>query len=101
MKHLILGASINKATIKIPKLPASFTGTGDLFAALLLAWMHKTNNQLKESLERTVSTLQAVLKRTLSSAKGDVSAKAMELKLIQSKNDIENPKIVISAEGVF
>jgi pyridoxine kinase len=96
-----VGASINKATIKIPKLPASFTGTGDLFAALLLAWMHKTNNQLKESLERTVSTLQAVLKRTLSSAKGDVSAKAMELKLIQSKNDIENPKIVISAEGVF
>ncbi|XP_068905799.1 pyridoxal kinase [Tenebrio molitor] len=96
-----VGASINKATIKIPKLPASFTGTGDLFAALLLAWMHKTNNQLKESLERTVSTLQAVLKRTLSSAKGDVSAKAMELKLIQSKNDIQNPKIVISAEGVF
>jgi hypothetical protein len=38
----------------------------------LLAWMHKTNNQLKESLERTVSTLQAVLKRTLSSAKGEL-----------------------------
>lgn len=58
-------ATNDRVTIKIPKLTATFTGTGDLFAALLLAWMHKTDNDLKWSLENTVSTLQAVLKRTL------------------------------------
>jgi pyridoxine kinase len=41
-----------------------------LFAALLLAWMWHTNNQLKPSLEKTIATLQAVLKRTLHYAKG-------------------------------
>ena len=96
-----VGSNSEKVTIKIPKLPASFTGTGDLFAALLLAWMHKTNSQLKVSLERTVSSLQAVLKRTLEDSKGERTSKAMELKLIQSKSDIESPKIVVSAESVF
>ncbi|RZC37607.1 pyridoxal kinase [Asbolus verrucosus] len=90
-----------KMIIKIPKLPAVFTGTGDLFTSLLLAWMHKTDNQLKESLEKTVSTLQAVLKRTLQHAGGEKSARTMELKLIQSKTDIEKPTIVVSAESVF
>lgn len=56
--------------IEIPKLAGSFTGTGDLFAALFLAWMHKSNNDLKQSLEKTIASLQAVLKRTLQYALG-------------------------------
>ena len=31
----------------MPKFPTNFTGTGDLFAALLMAWMTKSNNNLK------------------------------------------------------
>jgi len=31
----------------IPRLNAEFTGTGDLFAALLLAWMYRHPNDLK------------------------------------------------------
>ncbi|EFA00408.1 pyridoxal kinase [Tribolium castaneum] len=94
------GNSCEKVTIRVPKLSGSFTGTGDLFAALFLAWMHKTGNNLKESLEKTVSTLQAVLKRTIESARGEVTPRAKELKLIQSKKDIENPTIVASASVV-
>lgn len=36
--HTYLG---EKARIEIPKIPAHFTGTGDLFSALLLAWGHE------------------------------------------------------------
>jgi pyridoxine kinase len=64
------GDKRTELTIRIPKLPSTFTGTGDLFAALLLAWMSHTNNQLKLSLEKVIATLQAVLKRTLHYAKG-------------------------------
>ncbi|XP_044269555.1 pyridoxal kinase [Tribolium madens] len=95
-----VGSSSEKVTIKVPKLSGSFTGTGDLFAALFLAWMHKSGNNLKESLEKTVSTLQAVLKRTIECAKGEVTSRAKELKLIQSKKDIESPTIVASANVV-
>jgi len=66
------GDQKTELTIYIPKLPGIFTGTGDLFAALLLAWMWRTNNQLKPSLEKVIATLQAVLKRTLHYATGSV-----------------------------
>lgn len=56
--------------MEIEKLPASFTGTGDLFASLFLAWMYKSENNLKESLEKTIASLQAVLKRTYNQLKG-------------------------------
>jgi len=51
--------------INIPLINKSFTGTGDLFAALLLIWMNLTNNNLKKSIENTVATVQSVLKRTI------------------------------------
>ncbi|XP_023713305.1 pyridoxal kinase isoform X1 [Cryptotermes secundus] len=98
-----IGGKKTDLTIHIPKLPHTFTGTGDLFAALLLAWMWHTNNKLKPSLEKIIATLQAVLKRTLHYAKersksSDPGFALMELQLIQSKADIENPQITIEAE---
>lgn len=56
--------------MEIKKLPVSFTGTGDLFASLFLSWMYKSNSNLKEALENTVASLQAVLKRTTDSLEG-------------------------------
>ncbi|KAG5889016.1 hypothetical protein JTB14_033945 [Gonioctena quinquepunctata] len=94
------GDSVEKLTMDIKKLPINFIGTGDLFAALFLSWMHKTSHNLKESLEKTIATLQAVLKRTAEGIKGDLSPKKMELKLVQSKSDIEEPKITLSASVV-
>jgi len=94
--------------LNIPKLAASFVGTGDLFTALSTAWLSRTEGDLKLSLERTVNSMQAVLKRTLNFA--NLKAKElglerpspalMELRLIQSREDILNPSTAISAQTV-
>lgn len=60
--------------IEIPKLSSSFTGSGDLFASLFLAWMYKTNNNIKESMEKATATMQSVLKRTIKHAEGNYSS---------------------------
>lgn len=49
--------------IDIPKIPATFTGSGDLFAALFLAHIHLQNN-IKTTMEKTVNTLYNVLLNT-------------------------------------
>lgn len=77
----------------IPRLGASFVGTGDLFAALLLAWLSNSGGDLKQALEMVISTMQAVLRRTFDFAsKHGLSSSSLELKLVQSKRDIEEPK---------
>ena len=38
---------LNAIKLEIPRIEASFTGTGDLFAALLLSWLHTHSNDLK------------------------------------------------------
>uniref|UniRef100_A0A8C0X376 Pyridoxal kinase n=1 Tax=Castor canadensis TaxID=51338 RepID=A0A8C0X376_CASCN len=52
------------------KVDAVFVGTGDLFAAMLLAWTHKHPNNLKVACEKTVSAMHHVLQRTIQCAKG-------------------------------
>lgn len=87
--------------VEIPRLDEHFIGTGDLFASLMLAWLVK--DPLKLALEKTISTMQAVLQRTLKHAR-DISGPGnkptpaqIELQLIQSKKDIENPEICVTA----
>ena len=81
-------------------------GTGDLFTALVTAWLSQTGNDLVRTLENTVGTMQAVLKRTLEHARSrskegeSTSARDMELKLIQSKRDIEEPTVLVKAEKI-
>lgn len=93
-----LTGSANRLRVGIPRLPANFTGTGDLFAALLLAWMHHSSNDLKTSVENTLDTMQAILQRTLKSAQMEagedvpLSVRNLELKLVQSLDDIRKPK---------
>jgi len=95
--------------VEFPEIACNFTGTGDLCTALLLAHTADLSslasssvapaNGLSEALEKVINTMYAVLERTQSFAenekgKGDddkYSARARELKLIQSKSDIENP----------
>lgn len=93
-----------RATIEIPLLDATFTGTGDLFAALFLAWMAKTGD-ICVALEKTQNTIQAVLKRTLDIATKELKNKKdkpsvgqLELRLIQSKGDIEDAAITLKAK---
>ncbi|XP_053213402.1 pyridoxal kinase-like [Panonychus citri] len=96
------GNEKERFSLMIPKIDARFVGTGDLFAALLLAWLHKSNYDLKGSLENTVSTMQTILNRTFNYAKsiGKFDDDSLELKLIQSKIDIETPTITINATSI-
>lgn len=90
-----IGCSKKIVTIQIPKYPASFTGTGDLFASLFLAWMHKERD-VQTALDKTIATIQSVLKRTLKYAEEvGRSPQTLELKLIQSKKDIEEPNVSV------
>ncbi|XP_029434080.1 pyridoxal kinase [Rhinatrema bivittatum] len=89
--------------MEIPKVDAVFVGTGDLFAAMLLAWTHQHPNNLKMACEKTVSAMQLVLQRTIQSAKAlagkgnKPSSAQLELRMVQSKKDIENPELIIKA----
>ncbi|XP_060530093.1 pyridoxal kinase [Cylas formicarius] len=101
-KLCIFGSSVKstpvKLTLEVIKLPALFTGSGDLFTALLMSFLHISNGNLKDSIEKTVAALQAVLTRTLDQFRGkELKPQNMELKLIQSRDDILNPKIVYRA----
>ncbi|XP_017546977.2 pyridoxal (pyridoxine, vitamin B6) kinase a [Pygocentrus nattereri] len=87
----------------IPRVDAVFVGTGDLFAAMLLAWTHHHPNNLKAACEKTVSVMQHVIKRTITYAKEVAgpdcrpSPAQLELRMVQSKGDIEDPAITVEA----
>lgn len=114
-KHLVgLASQVRPGSARcvvkvcIPKFPAAFVGTGDLFTALSTAWLARTEGDLKISLERTIGTMQAVLSLTLSHALAAAEAAGldkptpamMELKLIQSREEIMNPPVKIQAESL-
>jgi len=75
--------------LDIPKIQGSYTGTGDLTAALILAWTHKLGmDHLAEALENVIASVQAVIRRTLHE-----SGAGTELKLVQSVQDIMDPQV--------
>ncbi|TKY47423.1 Pyridoxal kinase [Spatholobus suberectus] len=76
-------------------------GTGDLMTALLLGWSNKYPDNLEIAAELAVSSLQAVLHRTLSdyeSAGHDSDSTSLEIRLIQSQDDIRSPQVKLKAE---
>lgn len=75
--------------IDCPMLPVQFTGTGDLCAALLLAHSSRQPDNIPFVMEKVINTMFAVLERTHKAAGETV--KSRELKLIQSKDIIEDP----------
>lgn len=97
------GAQLERVKVEIPKIPASFVGTGDLTAALLTAWLDITNNDLREALTKTMSTVKKVLDKTYNSAKSSsegLSPSTLELKLVSCKKYIECPETVVKALDV-
>ena len=87
-------------TIKVPKLPLPFTGTGDLFTALFSGWLHKTSYDVKLSLENTVNTIQTILEDTLKwcNQLKSSSVQAYELRLVQNRDAILKPQAKYSAK---
>ncbi|XP_062107585.1 pyridoxal kinase [Humulus lupulus] len=95
------GESPKQFKIRIPKIPAYFTGTGDLMTALLLGWSNKYPDDLDKAAELAVSSLQALLQRTLNDYKKadhDPKSSSLEIRLIQSQDDIRNPQVNFIAE---
>ncbi|NP_001274873.1 pyridoxal kinase-like [Solanum tuberosum] len=95
------GQSPEQFKIVIPKIPAYFTGTGDLTTALLLGWSNKYPNDLDKAAELAVSSVQALLLRTLadlSKAGYDCQSSSLEIRLIQSLDDIHNPEVKYRAK---
>lgn len=95
--------SSQKIRMDIPKVDAVFVGTGDLFAALLLAWTHHHPKDLKAACEKTLSVMHHVIKRTITYAHEMAghgkrpNPAQLELRMVQSKADIENPAVVVEA----
>ncbi|KAL6520124.1 hypothetical protein OROHE_017267 [Orobanche hederae] len=76
-------------------------GTGDLMTALLLGWSNKYPENLDKAAELSVSSLQALLIRTVDDytrAGHDCQSSSLEIRLIQSQDDIRNPEIKYKAE---
>ncbi|XP_064991290.1 pyridoxal kinase isoform X2 [Musa acuminata AAA Group] len=77
-------------------------GSGDLMTALLLGWSNIYPDNLEKASELAVSSLQAVLQRTLAdytTAGFDPQSSSLEIRLVQSQDDIRNPEIKLKAES--
>lgn len=95
------GGGSRQFCVEVPMLEGYYTGTGDLFAALSLAWMHRLPGQAHRATQLVVATIQAVLRRTAAargsvgrmslSEKSAAASAAMELRLVQSIDDIREP----------
>ena len=84
--------------ITVPRIPSYFTGTGDLCAALLLAWSDKLPGQLGRAAERAVASLQGVLRKTAQAqaeaeAAGKTGIGCRELRLVQSVEELTRPTV--------
>uniref|UniRef100_A0A8C2IG42 pyridoxal kinase n=1 Tax=Cyprinus carpio TaxID=7962 RepID=A0A8C2IG42_CYPCA len=77
-KDVFLQLTLHSIRMDIPRVDAVFVGTGDLFAAMLLAWTHLHPDNLKLAFWQP-------------------SPAQLELRMVQSKADIEDPAIVVNA----
>ena len=110
--------AVRQWRLLLPKVEAMhFTGTGDLMAALLLAWTHRHPGAdgVAIAMEKAGATMQAVLKRTVERSRerggggadggggaggggggGDPAARR-ELALLDAKREIEEPAVEVRA----
>eukprot|EP00668_Euglena_longa_P003370 GGOE01003946.1.p1 GENE.GGOE01003946.1~~GGOE01003946.1.p1 ORF type:complete len:324 (-),score=111.94 GGOE01003946.1:448-1389(-) len=115
---LILLGSSKQATdaaedqfiIRIPTLSGSYTGSGDTLSALILGW-NEIETDFSVVCEKAVAAMQAVIQNTMEHAAssgalglpGGRSADPhvvanRELRLVQSKRQLENPTVLLRAE---
>ncbi|KAJ3396893.1 hypothetical protein HDU92_001466 [Lobulomyces angularis] len=101
-------------SVRFPKIEGSFTGTGDLFASLLLANIKEVIikddfliEYLMDACVKCLSSMHLTLQKTKNSylekkLQGDREDMACrELALIQCKSEIENPPILFKALRIF
>eukprot|EP00887_Chlorella_sp_A99_P007404 scaffold2.g7404.t1 len=101
--------------LRVPRLQAYFTGTGDLLSALLLGWMSRHPANLKLAVELAVAGLQGVLRDTAAHAADMLAAgssgcggqpppaalaRARELRLVPNQHLLAAPVIELRAEAL-
>jgi pyridoxine kinase len=91
--------------VRVPRLPGYFTGAGDLFAALLLAWTHRRPGDLAAAVELAVAGLQAVLQATAAAGggaggRGAAAFAARELRLVECGDALAVPVVSLRAEAL-
>jgi pyridoxal/pyridoxine/pyridoxamine kinase len=84
--------------IDCPLIPGSFTGTGDVTASLLLGHLEHHPNDLPLVMEKVINTMYVLIRRTHEAKKNTVRSK--ELRLIPSKDIIENPPSTFKAAQI-
>jgi pyridoxine kinase len=94
----------------MPRLAGYYTGTGDLFAALMIAWMWRESSGARgddasaaRACESVVAALQAVLARTAAfgaTRPADAVPRTPELQLIQSAHDLVSPRVTLRATAL-
>lgn len=101
--------------LRVPRLDAYFTGTGDLLAALLLAWTERHPGDLAAAVEKAVAGLQGVLAVTAAAAAAEAGGaggatllssrertaaafRAKELRLVQAQGALLSPVVTLRAE---
>ncbi|CAK9093459.1 N-terminally processed] [Durusdinium trenchii] len=75
-----------------PKVEGHFTGTGDLIAALFLAWTVRTNGDMLAAIRKACTSMHCVVSRTKEAIDAGRNANR-EILLIESRKDIEEPDV--------
>mmetsp|Transcript_2941 Transcript_2941/g.6817 ORF Transcript_2941/g.6817 Transcript_2941/m.6817 type:complete len:310 (-) Transcript_2941:139-1068(-) len=84
--------------IDSPVINGTYTGTGDLCSALLLAWTAKESEGLASAMEKVCGSMWTIIKETEAQVLDSVASQ--ELRLIQSKGIIEDPPILYKARRI-
>jgi len=96
---LLSEAGRRKWLLRVPLIEGGpFTGTGDLTAAMLLAWTQMHPHEAPEALEKAGAVLQAVLRRTVSLGSARMVGEKRvppELRIIDCKRSIESPAVSV------
>lgn len=74
-------------------IDASFTGTGDLMAALLLAWNDKLPTDSVLACSSAMASVSAILEETMKHPKREGHCPSPELRLVQSRDFILKPPL--------
>lgn len=109
-RHAVTGVveRVERFQMNVPRIGGYFTGTGDLFAALMIPWMWRERERgadasAARACEHVVGSLQAVLARTAAagaSRPANAVPKTPELQLIQSATDIMSPRLTVRATAI-
>eukprot|EP01133_Synstelium_polycarpum_P013857 gene13857-16341_t len=86
--------------ITVPKFDGYYTGTGDMFSALLLGWSIRIPNNLSSVCELAITTLYNIIKLTHECKEPIQSAKSVEyheLRLVQSRHFIGSQEVLFKS----